>query len=689
MASLKFSWRLSGRVNGVIDISATLILILLFSRFVDGPEVHAVTHAVLQSVTVQNDQTPSGSAGADLNSILTNKKTQQGELITLPFLRARGEHTELVKFIYSITLDEKTLGANRALLDTDAHTKQDTFGLLFIQIVNGGDFYLNGEWVAGLAQSTRAERWRWYEPFVVPLPSHLLRTDGTPNVLTVSQSTQEPYISISRLYFGHIDELDMVHCVVYFFCSTLANALKALCLAAGLFLLAMWAVSPEERIYAVAGGVCILWAVMFIVFRLQQSSSDMREVWRWSVYASQGGAISLMTVFILSFIDRTPGMWAKCVIFGVSGIAPIVYAAGGRATEPYLDLVWSPAAIMLYAYATAQLIGYWWKTRSLPACLFLLQSIWFLILAFHDYAVQVRLVDKLSDSGLEAGWNGLLFEHIPARFLGMPTLLMIAGYMLLVRYRDKVIALEYSKEVFEQREAELAAIHCKRELTATTDATLLERERIYQDIHDGIGSQLVKAIFSLRHPGSDSSKVVQNLQACLQDLRLVIDAQPGAQVDIQTTVFAFCVTQELDLEGSGLAISYHVGPESTVYADPKVNLNVLRVLQESLSNTLRHSGAKTIDVKLEAGKSHLTLAITDDGNGHRRSATQILAQQAAYGSSGSRGITGLALRAADIGATYTINIAESGTKVHLSIPLPADMKVNSVRQTEPENNVVR
>ena len=689
MAFSKFSWRFSGRVKGLITILAALILILLFSRFVDRPEVQAVTHAVLQSVTIQNDQTPSARAGADLNSILRNKKIQQGELITLPFVRARARHTELVKFIYSITLDEKNLKANRALLDADAHTKGDTYGLLFIQIINGGDFYLNGQWVAGLARSNTTERWRWYEPFVVPLPSHLLKTDGTPNVLTVSQSTQEPYISISRLYFGHIDELNMMHRVVYFFCSTLANALKALCLAAGLFLLAMWAVSPEERIYAVAGGACILWAGMFIVFRLQQSSADTRGLWRWSVYASQGGVISLMTIFILSFIDRTPGRWAKCVIFGVSGMAAMVYAVGGKATEPYLDLLWSPAAIMLYAYAIALLIGYWWRTRSLPACLFLLQSVWFLMLAFHDYAVQVRLVDKLSDSGLEAGWSGLLFEHIPVLFLGMPTLLVIAGYMLLVRYRDKVIALEYSKEVFEQREVELAEIHSKRELTATTDATLLERERIYQDIHDGIGSQLVKAIFSLRHPGSDSLKVVHNLQACLQDLRLVIDAQPEAQVDIQTTVFAFCVTQELHLEGSGLTISYHVGPESTVYEDPKVNLNVLRVLQESLSNTLRHSGAKTIDVKLEVGKSHLTLAITDDGNGHRRSAAQILAQQAAYGSSGSRGITGLALRAADIGATYTINIAESGTKVYLSVPLPDDMKINSGRQAEPENNVAR
>ena len=275
----------------------------------------------------------------------------------------------------------------------------------------------------------------------------------------------------------------------------------------------------------------------------------------------------------------------------------------------------------------------------------------------------------------------------------MPLFVIFAGNILLLKHRDNVIKLGQSKFVLEQREVELEAIHHKREVIALSEATLLERERIYQDIHDGIGSQLVKAIFTLRSMGADSSAVVDNLQACLQDLRLVIDAQPEASSDIQTTVFAFCVTQELHLEGSGLAISFQVGLESTVYADPKVTLNVLRVLQESLSNTIKHSGATYIDIQLKLTASHLILTITDDGHdhshGHIRSTHQLMEQQSAFGSSGNRGITGLSLRAADIGGKYSINITEDGTTVCLSIPLPSDVEINDEQPTSVQSNLTR
>ena len=685
----KFSAALLRPIPKSIALSALLILLLLLSPFVVKPDVQAVTHAVLQAVTIPNNRTPSIEAEPGIGSILREIVNQQGEPITLPFLRARDQRSELVKFIYSITLDEKTLGANRALLDKDALTLENTYGLLFVQIIDGGDFYLNGHWVAGLARSTEAERWIWFEPFIVPLPTRLLKTDGTPNVLTLSQSTHEPYISISRLYFGDLDELKRIYGVVHFFTTTLVNTFIVLGFAAGLLFLGIWTVSPKERIYAVAGGVSILWAAMIMVFRQQQASTEMQELLRWFVYASRGGVICLMTLFIFSFIDRTPGLREKCTIFGLSGAAAVVYAVGGSPTEPYLNLLWPPAVFLLYAYAIALLIGYWRKTRSVPAGLFLLQSVLFLLLAFHSYAMQARLMDKLSNSGLEAGWSGLFFEHIASLFLAMPFMLLALGYMLLTRYRDNVIELGHSQLFLEQREIELKEIHHKREIIAHSEATLSERERIYQDIHDGIGSQLVKAIFSLRNTGAASSAVLHNLQACLDDLRLVIDAQPESDVDIETTVFAFCVTQELHLEGSCLAISYHVGLESTVYTDPKVNLNVLRVLQESLSNTLKHSGATFIDVNLGSNEFFLILTITDNGHGHLRSTHQRLAQQSAFGSSGNRGITGLSRRAADIGATYAIDITESGTTVRLSIPLPSDVEINAERPTRAEINLTR
>lgn len=665
--------------RGLVAVAVVSTLLLLCLQLVEKPEVQAVTHAVIQPVTVLNEDSPSAEAEAEaqvqaqeqegLHSSLSRLAQTPGKPITLPFHEVSNKDTHLVQFQYAITLDEKILGENHALLDLDALRLENKYGLLFVQIINGGDFYLNGHWVAGLARSSNAERHIWYEPFVVPLPSRLLRTDNTPNVLTISQSTLEPYISISRLYFGEAKELARVFEVVHFVGTVLANVFITLCLVVGLFFLGLRLVSPKEQIYAWAGCVCILSASLLMVSRMAHTATDLRELWRWIIYLCEGGVVAMMSVFILSFIGQPLGRLALSAIFSLSGFAAVAYAVGGGKTERYLDLYWLPAMFMLYGYATARLFAHFWRTRSVTAGLFLLQTGFLCVLGFHASAVQSLRIDDLTSSGLEMGWSGLLFEHIKFLHLGLPFLVIVAGHILIVTHRDNIIKLENSDLRLQQREIELQDIHSKRERLLSSEAKLLERERIYQDLHDGIGSQLITAIFSLRRSGSDSTAVVDNLQACLRDLRLVIDAQPESDIDIQTTVFAFCVTQELQLQGSGLKMSYDVGLESIVYSDPKVTLNVLRVLQESLSNTIKHSGATVIDIAVKVTGSHVRLTITDNGNGHHGPVCQSLEQLSAYGTSGNRGVTGLALRAADIGAKYTIQISGSGTQVALCIPL--------------------
>ena len=677
MVSLNSNDKFNRRVFGLIAISGVLLLLSLFSRLVVEPEVQAVRHAEIRTVAAINDQSPSMEAGGGLTATLDRQGNPQSESIKLPYFENRNLPTGLKQIFYTITLDEKNLVEHHALLDMDAIKLENKYGLLFVQIINGGDFYLNGHWVAGLPASTTTARWMWYQPFIVPLPSRLLKTDGTPNTLTVSQTTLEPYISISRLYFGNLDELLRIDSVVNFVSSTLANAFEVLCFAAGLFLVSIWLVAPKERMFAFAGGICMIWALLFVILQLQYIPTEAMELRRWSVYMCEGALLFAITFFILWQTNRTFGLSARCTFFGLLGIAAALCAVGGSADQYDRDVIWAAAALMLYASVTLLLFAYWWKTRRAPVAFFLAEAVLFLMLMLHDYAMRLRLTDHLTDVGLEVGWSGLLFEHIFLLHLAVPGLLLSVGYMLITRHQENVTELGRSQFVLERRETELEEFFHQRGVLEISAATLVERERIYQDIHDGIGSQLVKAIFTLRSAGTTSSAVVDNLRACLQDLRLVIDAEPECNVDIQTTVFAFCVTQEQHLEGSGLDIRYDVGTGSTVYANPKVSLNVLRVLQESLGNALKYSGATVVDIKLNLSESCLTLCITDNGHGHELPAHRLKEHQSAYGASGKRGVTGLALRAADIGAKYTMDITETGTKVCFTIPIIDSVTINA------------
>ena len=88
---------------------------------------------------------------------------------------------------------------------------------------------------------------------------------------------------------------------------------------------------------------------------------------------------------------------------------------------------------------------------------------------------------------------------------------------------------------------------------------------------------------------------------------------------------------------------------------------MFRILQESLTNIARHSGATRVDVSLKVESSGLTLRITDDGRGIRAAEVR---------GSGSMGLLGMRERAASHGGEAEITAGEEGgTVVKLTLPL--------------------
>lgn len=679
MASSKFKdWPLV-RIASFMVILIFLTLSFFFIHTA-RPQLQALTSAKLQMVdatALNKDQAAVSSVGTTglLDQHVGASTNKPLDAIRLPYLKVLKQSKLPGKLTYTINLDDQVPGLPRIIINAQASKTPKKYGLLFMQTINGGNFYLNGNWLTGLSESSNIEHWMWFKPFTIELPARYFTTDGTPNILTVSQITDEPYIFIPRVYFGAKDELVRNYAVAFFLGNTSAEEVNMIFFVFGLFLLGVWFLLPKERIYICVGSASIFWAVLFIFLRIEHTSADMHELWRWVVYLCEDAMLIVMTVLVLTFVKKPLHRWIRRLLLVLVSVWPMIYYVGGRGTERYLDLFWTPLLMVLYFYAMASLIAYCWRTRNRLSYMLLVQTIFFMFLAIRDYALRAGLIDTFSSAETDAGGDGILFGNIHLLNLAMPLMLIIVAYILLKQHQNND-TLEHSSEhlaaALYQRELVLEKLHEQMKVSATQEAVLAERNRIYQDIHDGIGSQLVKAIFSLRNAGSGFLAVEHNLQSCLQDLRLIVDARPEANIDIQTAVFSFCMTQEVHLEGSGLVISYSVGDETTNYTNPKVSLNILRVLQESLSNTIRHSGASTVQVEITQSDTDLILSIID--NGHRASSQQIAQPQSPYGTSGKKGLAGLALRAADIGGKYMINITEFGTAVLLTVPLPGKAK---------------
>jgi signal transduction histidine kinase len=219
----------------------------------------------------------------------------------------------------------------------------------------------------------------------------------------------------------------------------------------------------------------------------------------------------------------------------------------------------------------------------------------------------------------------------------------------------------------QQREDELHQSHEQQKRLALLEATRAERDRIYQDVHDGIGLRLVSAMFSLRQGNSDAQTIESHLKGCMSDLRLIINANTDEETDIQSAIFEHCLTQESLLEAHNITFSYDVGDDPPLRLEPQQHLNILRILQEAITNAITHASASEIRVKLAQAGDELSLSVTD--NGKLMSSQAEGADLVKYLAEGKRGLAGMSERAKAIAGRFTLRRIQNETCAEVRLPI--------------------
>ncbi len=96
-----------------------------------------------------------------------------------------------------------------------------------------------------------------------------------------------------------------------------------------------------------------------------------------------------------------------------------------------------------------------------------------------------------------------------------------------------------------------------------------------------------------------------------------------------------------------------------------IDLSAYRIIQEALTNSLKHAGAAHVTVAIRYGPGSLDLEITDDGRGD--------SSQAASNGEGGRGLIGMKERVALYGGELDVGPRlGGGFRVHARIPLASE-----------------
>jgi signal transduction histidine kinase len=145
-----------------------------------------------------------------------------------------------------------------------------------------------------------------------------------------------------------------------------------------------------------------------------------------------------------------------------------------------------------------------------------------------------------------------------------------------------------------------------------------ERQRFLRDVHDGVGGHLLSLLMRVRADDADREDVEQELEKGLTDLRLMADSLDNVGQDLDTALAAFHRRAAQQLASAGLAFDWSKPDQLASFPmDARAVLHLYRIIQESLSNCIRHARAKRFGVAFDLVDSgqQLCVMIEDDGIG--------------------------------------------------------------------------
>jgi signal transduction histidine kinase len=183
-----------------------------------------------------------------------------------------------------------------------------------------------------------------------------------------------------------------------------------------------------------------------------------------------------------------------------------------------------------------------------------------------------------------------------------------------------------------------------------------------QDMHDGLGSSLISAIRSVESGGMSGDSVSQLLKGCLDDLKLTIDSMEPLEDDLLLLLATLRYRLGARLESSGVALRWNVEELPALdWLDPTSALQILRIVQESIANVLRHTRATEIRVGTVAEASGVRVTIEDNGQGFD--------VDKAMDAAGGRGMQNQQRRAQAVGGAVSWRSGPAGTLFTLWLPL--------------------
>jgi PAS domain S-box-containing protein len=240
-------------------------------------------------------------------------------------------------------------------------------------------------------------------------------------------------------------------------------------------------------------------------------------------------------------------------------------------------------------------------------------------------------------------------------------------------------------DITERKKAE-EALHKNRERLRVLSRRLVEvqeeeRHAIARELHDRVGQNLAALTLNLnilrnQLSGEVLDKVGTRLNDSVTLVKDILTITRSVMADLRPNVLddygldaAINEYAERFTQRYGIRVITHTPVKATPRLDPGIEMTLLRIVQEALTNIARHAQATQAVMTLELEDDEVRMAVEDNGQG-------IMSWQK-VNQPGSHGLRIMRERAEAFGGSLKVNSTyKNGTKVEVKIPLTSSVPAN-------------
>ncbi|MCS6945740.1 MAG: sensor histidine kinase [Sutterellaceae bacterium] len=535
----------------------------------------------------------------------------------------------------------------------------EPWAVLIGTLTDGGLVSANGRFIGAVPLPDAHTHVHWRRPHLLAIDPALL-TAGE-NTLLIRTAYRGGTHILADVAVGPLAQLAAQHTQQFFFSYTVPWIGATVAAVIALVFGVLW-LRRREVLLALLTLGALFWLLRSAYVLVETMPLQLRYLLRLIYYLANGGFAAVMAIALLRLSGRdTPRVQRLIALYAALG--PLIFIATHQQGAIYLDRLWLPGLALLNAMALglalqARLRGA--PTAPLPV---LAAAAVALAAAVHDYLF--ALGPNFGMRTLALHWAG-------------PLLLVALATPLVDRFVRILREAEAARATLETRVREREQL-LKRNYERLRESERLkaqaeERQRIMQDMHDGLGSQLLSSLMLVERKAVTQEQMVQILRECIDDMRLAIDALATENAGLLSALGNLRYRMEPRFRAAGIELVWSArGLPEEIDIHPDAVLPILRIVQEALTNALKHSGARVVHVviALEPGQDApwLSIRVTDNGRG--------IVQE----SVGGRGLLNMRARAQKIGAQLKLETKPgAGTVVQLRYRL-APVEVNTILRT--------